>query len=113
MGLPNSREALPNGSGSIIPSSTILAIEDCLIALNRLLSGQAQGFFPTNIALPGTLTVGGQPLSFSDFVFAADAIADQLTLTATSPLQTGDGPVRPTTTGTLPGGLLPGTDYFW
>ena len=65
MGLPNSREALPNGPGSIIPSSTILAIEDCVIAINRLLGGQAQGFFPTNVTLLGTLTVGGGRVAFN------------------------------------------------
>jgi hypothetical protein len=43
MGLPNAPEALPNGPGAIIPSSTILAIEDCVIAINRLLTGEAQG----------------------------------------------------------------------
>lgn len=63
MGLPNSREALPNGSGSIIPSTTILAMEDNLLALNRLLSGQAQGFLPANVALAGVLTVAGMTVT--------------------------------------------------
>ena len=31
MGLPLSREPLPNGPGSIVPSTTILAMEDCII----------------------------------------------------------------------------------
>ena len=58
MGLPNSREALPSGPGSIIPSSTILAIEDCIIGAKHgpislsipimTIPGTATEFPPTN-----------------------------------------------------------------
>lgn len=52
------------------------------------------------------------PLVFADKVISAvNAGADTVTSTAHG-LLTGDGPVRLTTTGTLPGGLAAATDYW-
>lgn len=52
------------------------------------------------------------PLVLADDVVEAVATAtDSLTLTGHA-MQTGDGPVRVTTTGTLPGGLAAGVDYW-
>ena len=51
------------------------------------------------------------PLVFSDTPFTANATTDQLTATAHG-RTTGDGPVRFTTTGTLPAGLALATDYW-
>lgn len=57
------------------------------------------------------LEVAEVPLDFDDLAFTASAAANTLTATAHG-LQTGDGPVRLTTTGTLPGGLATATDYW-
>lgn len=57
------------------------------------------------VAGPTALTIP------DDVIEAVDITTDQLTLTAHG-LETGDGPVRLTTTGTLPAGLATGTDYW-
>lgn len=60
----------------------------------------------------GTVVNVRRPLAMSDdTVESVDAGADTLTLTAHG-LQTGDGPVRVSTSGSLPTGLSGGTDYY-
>jgi hypothetical protein len=109
--LPTSRDDNPVNGMPINPQ-TIADLQDSIVALNALLTGLPQAFW-SNVALAGRLTVGGQPFSFADFPFTADAAGDQLTAPG-NPLQTGDGPLRPVNAGgTLPGNLLPGTDYYW
>lgn len=62
--------------------------------------------------IDGRWYAGPSALVFADdAVEVVDDVADTLTLTAHG-LETADGPVRLTTTGTLPGGLAPGTDYW-
>lgn len=51
------------------------------------------------------------PLVFDPLGFTADASADTMTRTAHG-LRTGDGPVRVTSTGTLPGGLAVDVNYW-
>ena len=58
----------------------------------------------------GTLTNDRRALVVADFTFTA-ATSDVCTKVAHG-LQTGDGPVRLTTTGTLPAGLALATDYW-
>lgn len=61
---------------------------------------------------PDWATLARNPLVIpDDAIESVDATANTLTLTAHG-LQTGDGPVRLTTTGTLPGGLATATDYW-
>lgn len=69
------------------------------------------GNFDGNITTTGSLTVGGQLLAFSNFTFTANSGTSQFTATAHG-LQTGDGPIRLTSTGSLPSGLTTGTDYW-
>lgn len=59
----------------------------------------------------GTCTNKRRPLSFTAFTFTAASETDRLTKIAHG-LETGDGPIRLTTTGTLPGGLALATDYY-
>jgi hypothetical protein len=54
MGLPNSRETLPNGPGSIVPAATILAIEDSIIGHKR--PSFVRPFWPKAIHLGGWTT---------------------------------------------------------
>lgn len=87
-------------------------LQDQVVSINNLVTGQPQSNW-TNVTLAGNLTVGGQPFTFADFTFTADAGTDQLTATA-NPLQTGDGPLRGVNSGgALPGNFLAGTDYYW
>lgn len=51
------------------------------------------------------------PHTFDDFTVTADDVADTLTAVAHERL-TGDGPVRISSSGTLPGGLEADTDYW-
>lgn len=61
----------------------------------------------------GSLTVGDQLFSFTNFTFTADHTTGRLSATA-NPLVTGDGPIRPGNVGgALPTGLSSGTDYWW
>lgn len=71
----------------------------------------SDGAFVGNHSIAGSLTVGGEALTFTDFTFTVDTTTDQLQHTAHG-LSTGDGPVRVSSTGTLPGGLTAGTDYW-
>lgn len=59
----------------------------------------------------GWVDVEPNPFSFADKTYTADATTDQLASTAHG-LSTGDGPFRVTSTGTPPGGLAVGIDYW-
>lgn len=59
-----------------------------------------------------SLTVGGQPLTFTSFTFTANSVTDQFTCTAHG-LITGDGPINLSNVGgSLPSPLLAATDYY-
>lgn len=58
----------------------------------------------------GTMTNIRRPLALADVAFTA-ATTDVLTSVAHG-MRTGDGPIRVTTTTTLPGGLAAATDYY-
>lgn len=69
--------------------------------------------FTKNTTIGGNLTVGGLAFTFTAFTFTADNTTSRLTATG-NPLQTGDGPIRPSNSGgALPTGLSAGTDYYW
>lgn len=71
------------------------------------------GILSGDHTIAGAFTVGGQPLEFTDFTFTADHTTNTL-IAAANPLDTGDGPVRPSNFGgALPTGLGAGTDYYW
>lgn len=110
MTLPASRDLNCSPGATAVTATLLNDLQDCIIALNNLVTGQANGFW-TNVALSGALTVGGQPLSFGPSTFTANAALDLLAVTGHG-LQTGYGPLRLTTTGTLPGGLATATDYW-
>jgi hypothetical protein len=57
------------------------------------------------------IAVGGQALTVASTAFTADNTTEIFTATGID-LQTGDGPLRVSTTTTLPSGLTAGTDYF-
>jgi hypothetical protein len=59
----------------------------------------------------GTLTNKRRPLVVADDTFTADHTTETFTATAHG-LQTGDGPIRVSSTTTLPAGLSAGTDYW-
>lgn len=72
----------------------------------------SDGVFSGDVALSGSLTVGGQLVTFVDFTYTADSTTDRLTRTAHG-LLTGYGPVRSTNSGgALPSGIVAGVDYF-
>lgn len=65
------------------------------------------------VAAGGTLTNKRRPFTFADITISAFTANPTNTATAAAHgLQTGDGPVRLTTTGALPTGLATGTDYW-
>lgn len=69
MGLPNVREQLPNGPGSIVPSATILLMEDCIIG---------QKFKSTPLMAPGGLfrvNGGGTTATLSGTVWTVNTTA--------------------------------------
>ncbi len=61
--------------------------------------------------IDGSLGVGGLALTVPSTVFTADNTTEIFTATGID-LQTGDGPLRVSTTTTLPSGLTAGTDYY-
>lgn len=66
----------------------------------------------SDTVVDGTLTVGGQALTFTAFTFTADNATETFTKTAHG-LETGDGPIRVSNSGgALPSGLSAGTDYW-
>lgn len=66
----------------------------------------------TDAVLSGNTTVGGQLFTFSGFTFTAVGGGSTVLNATAHPLHTGAGPIRTTTTGTLPSGLAVATDYF-
>lgn len=73
----------------------------------------SEGTLDGDVVIGGSLTVGGQLLSFTDFTYTADNTTDQIAHTAHG-LETGDGPVRTSNSGGgLPGGLAAATDYYF
>ena len=95
---------------SQLKSVDLNAIFDVLIALWAFLSGQLQTLW-NGLKLAGTLIVGGQPLTFNNFTFTANAATDQLTAAAHG-LSTGDGPVQVSSFGSFAGGLVAFTNYW-
>lgn len=63
-----------------------------------------------NIGKDGVQLSGNQPVNYT---FTADAGTDIATINTTTTWETGYGPCRLTTTGTLPAGLSLATDYWW
>lgn len=62
----------------------------------------------TGLKLHGGVLIA---LTVADDTFTADHTTETFTATSHG-LETGDGPIRLTTTGTLPAGLTAGTDYY-
>lgn len=72
MGLPASREQLPNGSESIIPASTILLMEDCII-------GNKHGPIQVSIPLQG-LQIANPGVSNSKTISGTQVLVQQFQL---------------------------------
>lgn len=76
--------------------------------VGRCYTAEATGTVGSKVAT----VISDEALVFADATFTADATANTLTIAAHG-LQTGDGPLRATTTTTLPGGLALATDYWF
>lgn len=66
---------------------------------------------PDYVRAVGTLVNKRKPLAFDDKTFTADNSTDTFTAAAHG-LETGDGPVRVSSSATLPDGLAAATDYW-
>lgn len=71
----------------------------------------SDGALSGNHSIAGVLVVGGQALTFGPSTFTADNTTEIFTVAAHG-LVTGDGPLRVSTTTTLPSGLTAGTNYW-
>jgi hypothetical protein len=88
------------------------AVHLWVLFLNSLFDSLANMLLPASLTVTGSVTVGGQLLAFTDFVYTADSTTDQLAKTAHG-LETGDGPIRTSNSGGgLPTGLVAVTDYY-
>lgn len=99
-----------------VAAATGLPVSKILWSQNKAPRPAADGIV---MRIMGVETVGDSwadiaenPLVFDDLVVeSVSAAANTVTVTAHD-LTTGDGPVRIDSTGTMPGGLLPDTDYW-
>lgn len=86
-------------------------LNDILAQIGDWTAYLSGGAFSGNHTIDGSLTVGGQPLTVASTAFTANNINETFTSTGIN-LQTGDGPLQVSTTGTLPSGLAAATDYW-
>lgn len=101
--------------GTDLAVGTLKSQIDALVANWMLMTRDnsitgSQTFQKTINAVNG-ITSGGFPATFANFTFTVPATTGVFTASA-HPILTGTGPFQLTTTGTLPGGLSTGTNYW-